>query len=72
MDKRSLITAALTAFALAAPASASADIYCAPSPCGEGTPAATVPAAVTAADAHAGPDTVAIGAGTHNLGGLRR
>ena len=54
--------------ALALPASAGAETFCAPSPCAEGTPVATIPAAVTAADTDPGADTVAITAGTHNLG----
>ena len=69
---RSLFAAVLLptlAFALAAlPAAANAAIFCAPAPCAEGTPAATIQDALDAAEANAGPDEVSVKAGTHNVG----
>lgn len=61
-----LAGAVLALLALGGPAAttAAAETYCAPSPCGEGTPVATIKAAVGMADANSGPDTVAIGPGT--------
>ena len=50
------------------PAIAGAAVFCAPAPCSEGTPAATIQDALDAADANAGPDVVAVPAGTHNVG----
>src|SRR4051812_30528510 len=50
--------------ALAGPARA--DVYCAPKPCSDGTPADTIQQAIDAADAHGGPDVVSIKAGTWN------
>ena len=50
------------------PAAAGAAVFCAPAPCSEGTPAATIQDALDAADANAGPDVVAVTAGTHNVG----
>ena len=50
------------------PAAAGAAVFCAPAPCSEGTPAATIQGALNAADANAGPDEVAVTAGTHNVG----
>jgi hypothetical protein len=44
---------------------ASAETWCAPAPCGEGTAVATINDAVDAADADPGPDDVAIQPGTH-------
>ena len=66
---RILCSLGLCALALLAlPAAAGATVYCAPSPCSPGTPEATIADAVTAADTNAGPDTVSITAGTHNVG----
>lgn len=62
------IIAALAALALAFPAGAAAETFCAPAPCSEGTASATIAAAIAAADTDPGADTVAIKAGTHNLG----
>lgn len=61
---------ALTALALLLAAAAGAEhagaeTFCAPAPCGDGTPKATIGDAVDAADAQAGPDTVLIGPGSH-------
>ncbi len=50
------------------PAAAGAAVFCAPAPCSEGTPAATIQDALDAADANVGPDEVAVTAGTHNVG----
>ena len=66
---RVLLSFGLCALALIAlPAAAGATTYCAPSPCSPGTQEATIADAVTAADTNAGPDTVSITAGTHNVG----
>jgi hypothetical protein len=56
---------AASAAMLAPPAQA--EVFCAPSPCAPGTEVATIEDAVDAADAQAGPDTVAIEPGTHFL-----
>ena len=61
------ILAAFLAFATL-PAAAGAAVFCAPAPCSEGTPAVTIEDALDAADANAGPDEVAVTAGTHNVG----
>lgn len=53
---------------LAAPASAEAELYCAPSPCAPGTPVATIEQAIEQSNAaSATADTVAIQPGTHEL-----
>jgi hypothetical protein len=59
---------AVVALAVLCPAHASADTFCAPEPCSEGTPVGTVQQAIDRADSRSGPDTVAIAPGTHNLG----
>lgn len=59
-----VVLVVVLALAVGAPPAA-AETFCAPAPCGEGTPQATIEDAVDAADAQAGPDTVVIGPGTH-------
>jgi hypothetical protein len=63
-----VLGAALLAFVggpAAAPAAAAT--YCAPGPCTEGIPEPTIEKAVELADGAAGPDTVAIAPGTHEV-----
>ncbi len=59
---------AVAAVAAVFPSAASADVFCAPAPCTEGTPVGTVQQAIDRADTRSGRDTVAIAEGTHNLG----
>jgi hypothetical protein len=59
---------AVAALAVVLPRSASADTFCAPTPCREGTPVDTIQQAIDRADSRSGPDTVAIAEGVHNLG----
>src|SRR5436309_1981674 len=54
----------LTSLALAGPARA--DVFCAPSPCSDGTQKPTIKDAIDAADTQGGPDVVSIKAGTWN------
>lgn len=61
-----VVALALVAGALA-PSPARAAVFCAPSPCDNGTAVATIEDAVDQADAQAGPDTVVIEPGTHEL-----
>ena len=64
-----LLLPVLACFLAVAPLpTAGATVFCAPAPCSEGTPAATIQGALDAADANAGPDEVAVTAGIHNVG----
>jgi len=62
------VTALLMTVAMAGAPSASANTYCAPAPCSDGTPEATIQDAITAAHNNSGPDTVSIAPGTWNIG----
>lgn len=62
------VTALLMTIAMAGAPSASANTYCAPAPCSDGTPEATIQDAITAAHNNTGPDTVSIAPGTWNIG----
>jgi hypothetical protein len=66
MSLRLLPPALVVAFAIAV-APASAETFCAPAPCADGVPKATIEAAVAAADDRAGPDVVSIKAGSFML-----